>query len=116
MLQLILIENSGGLGHRVLAVDPMAENLAYIHKSLGNIKYTSRIYFYPEHQSNVLSAGIVRNLWNCNGNSIYVFLSLELRGLSPNFHIHVSVSYLYIPRIGPHISLQKNMQTDPGNI
>jgi hypothetical protein len=28
----------------------------------------------------------------------------ELRGLSPNFHIHVSVSDLYIPRIGPHIS------------
>jgi hypothetical protein len=26
------------------------------------------------------------------------------------------VSYLYIPRIGPHISLQQNRQTDPGNI
>ncbi len=24
----------------------------------------------------------------------------ELRGVSPNFHIHVSVSHLYIPRIG----------------
>ncbi len=31
----------------------------------------------------------------------------ELRGLTPNFHIHVSVSDLYIPRIGPHISLQQ---------
>ncbi len=30
-----------------------------------------------------------------------------MRGLSPNFHIHVSVSDLYIPRIGPHISLQQ---------
>jgi hypothetical protein len=29
---------------------------------------------------------------------------LGLRGLSPNFQIHVSVSDLYIPRIGPHIS------------
>ncbi len=28
---------------------------------------------------------------------------LGLRGLSPSFHIHVSVSDLYIPRIGPHI-------------
>ena len=28
----------------------------------------------------------------------------EYRGLSPNFHIHVSVSDLYIPSIGPHIS------------
>ncbi len=31
----------------------------------------------------------------------------ELRGLSPNFHIHVSVSDLYIPRIGPHIFLSR---------
>ncbi len=40
----------------------------------------------------------------------------ELRGLSSNFHIYVSVSDLYIPRIGPHIFLQQNMQTDHGNI
>ncbi len=33
----------------------------------------------------------------------------ELRGLSPNFHIHVSVSHLYIPRIGPHISWHKSL-------
>jgi hypothetical protein len=36
--------------------------------------------------------------------------------LSPNFHIHVSMNDLYIPRIGPHISLQQNRQTNPGNI
>ncbi len=29
---------------------------------------------------------------HCNENPIYVFLSWELRGLSLNFHIHVSVS------------------------
>jgi hypothetical protein len=43
----------------------------------------------------------------------------ELRRLSPNFHIHVSVSDLYIPRIGLHIFLQQNRQTDSadsGNI
>ncbi len=53
-----------------------------------------------------------------NENSIYVFPEKELRGLSPNFHIHVSVSDLHIPRIGPHIvlQLQQNGQTDPGNI
>ncbi len=28
----------------------------------------------------------------------------------------MSLSDLYIPRIGPHISLQQNRQTDPGNI
>jgi hypothetical protein len=36
--------------------------------------------------------------------------------LSPNFHIHVSVRDVYIPRISLHILLQPNMQTDPGNI
>ncbi len=34
----------------------------------------------------------------------YIFLFWELRVLSPNFHIHVSVNNLYSPRIGPHIS------------
>ncbi len=38
---------------------------------------------------------------------IYIFLFWELRGLSPNFHIHISVSDLYIPRISPHISWRR---------
>jgi hypothetical protein len=37
---------------------------------------------------------------HCKGNPICVFPEKELRGLSPNFHIHVSVSDLYIPRTG----------------
>jgi hypothetical protein len=38
---------------------------------------------------------------------------MELRGLIPNVHIHVSAgSDLYIPTI----LLQENMWTDPGNI
>ncbi len=36
--------------------------------------------------------------------------------LSTNFHIHVSVSDLYFPTIGPPIFLQQNKQTDGGNI
>jgi hypothetical protein len=32
--------------------------------------------------------------------SIYVFPEKKLRRLSPNFHIHLSACYLYIPRIG----------------
>jgi hypothetical protein len=40
---------------------------------------------------------------------IYSMYFWELRGLSPNFHIHVSVSVLYIPRIGPLIILQQNI-------
>ncbi len=53
---------------------------------------------------------------HCKEYPNYVFLSWELRGLSPNFHIHMSVSDLYIPRSSPHISLQQNRETDPGNI
>jgi len=40
---------------------------------------------------------------HCNENTSYVYPEKELHGLSPNFHILVSVSDLYIPRIGPHI-------------
>jgi hypothetical protein len=53
---------------------------------------------------------------HCKENPIYVFLFWELRGLSPNFHSHVSVRNSYIPRIGPHISLQQSRQANPGNI
>ncbi len=52
----------------------------------------------------------------CNENPSYIFLEKELRGLSPNFHIHVSVSDLYIPRIGPHNFLPQNRHTSLGNI
>jgi hypothetical protein len=49
-------------------------------------------------------------------NSKQIFPEKELCGLSPNFHIYVSVSNLYIPRIGLPILLQENMWTDSGNI
>jgi hypothetical protein len=51
---------------------------------------------------------------HCNENPIYVFPEKELIGLRPIAHIHVSVSDLYIPRIGPHI-VQQNRQTGRGN-
>jgi hypothetical protein len=41
------------------------------------------------------------------GNPIYVFLFWELPGLSPDFHVHVLVSDLYIPRIGPYFSCSR---------
>ncbi len=54
---------------------------------------------------------------HCNVNPIYVFPEKELCGLIPNFRMHVSVSGLYIPRMGPHIFLcNKNTQTERGNI
>ncbi len=53
---------------------------------------------------------------NNTENSKQIFPEKELRRLSPNFHIHVSVSDLYISTIGLPILLQENMWTDPGNI
>ncbi len=46
-------------------------------------------------------------LWAVTATKIpfmYSFFWEFLRGLSPNFHMHVFVSDLYILRIGPHIS------------
>ncbi len=40
---------------------------------------------------------------------------MKLYDLVPNSCINVSVSYLYIPRIGLPVWLQQNRQTDPGN-
>ncbi len=53
---------------------------------------------------------------HCKKISIYVFPEKELRGFSSNFHIHASVSDLYIATIGPAIFLQQNMQTARENI
>ncbi len=49
-------------------------------------------------------------------NSKQIFLEKELCGLSPNFHIHVSVSDLYIPMNGLPILMQENMWTYTKNI
>jgi hypothetical protein len=53
---------------------------------------------------------------HCKEDSNYVFPEIKQRGLVLNCHIHISVSDLYIPRIGPPILLQPNKQTDRGNI
>jgi hypothetical protein len=49
-------------------------------------------------------------------NSKQIFPEKKLRGYSPNYYIHVSVSDLNIPLIGLHILLQENRWTEPGNI
>ncbi len=49
-------------------------------------------------------------------NSLQLFPEKELRSLSPNSYIHVSVSDLYIPTIGLPFLLQENRWTDRGNI
>jgi hypothetical protein len=47
-------------------------------------------------------------------NPNYIFTEKKLHGHSSNFHIHVSVSDLYIPTIGPSTFWQQNTQTDCG--
>ncbi len=42
-------------------------------------------------------------------NSKHIFPETEMRDPSPNFHIHVSVSDLYIPMIRLPIMLQEDM-------
>jgi hypothetical protein len=39
--------------------------------------------------------------------SFILFLIRRMKNVSPNFHIHVSLSDLYIPRIGPHSSCSR---------
>jgi hypothetical protein len=41
---------------------------------------------------------------------------MKLRGLVPNFYIHVSLSDLYIPLSVCLLMLQENRWTDPGII
>jgi hypothetical protein len=43
---------------------------------------------------------------HCKEDSNYVFPEIKLRDLVPKLHIHISVSDLYIPRIGPPILLK----------
>jgi hypothetical protein len=48
---------------------------------------------------------------HCRENPIYVLPEKKLNGLRPNFHIHVCVSDLYIPAIGPPNFLLQKRQT-----
>ncbi len=44
---------------------------------------------------------------HCTENSKQIFQEMKLRGLVSNFYIHVSVSDLYIPTIGPQTQYRK---------
>jgi hypothetical protein len=54
-------------------------------------KFSGKSFFHVAHR---------KEIW------IHAFLEKELRGLSPKFHINVSVSDLFIPMFGPPIFLQ----------
>jgi hypothetical protein len=61
------------------------------------------------------ASGDTRSL-HCKENPIHVFPEMKLRGLIPNLYILVSLSDLFIPKIGLPIWLQQNRQTDHWNI
>jgi hypothetical protein len=52
-------------------------------------------------QARAVLLAVLHHITHCNEDPIFVFTEKEFCGLSPNFHIHVSVSvsYLYFPRI-----------------
>jgi hypothetical protein len=49
---------------------------------------------------------------HCTENSKKIFPEMKLRGLVPNFYIHVSVSNLYIPTKGGPIAGINESLTD----
>jgi hypothetical protein len=57
---------------------------------------------------------IVKWRLHCKEISIYVFPEKELGGLSPNFHIHVTVSVNTFHDQSTYF-VQQNRQTDHGN-
>jgi hypothetical protein len=75
-------------------------------KALGNLKDCAIVFNFKQMHSTTLT--------HCKEDPISVFPEMKLRGLSPNFHRHVSLSDLYISTIGPPIYLQQNRQTDQG--
>ncbi len=85
--------------------------LRHVHQCQFTMESLSRelrkILKWPKFQNRSL---------HCEEGPIYVFPEMKLRGFVPNFRIHVSVSNLYIPTIGPPILMEQNMQTDCGNI
>ncbi len=72
---------------------------------------------YVGHSMLLLKAAYAQQRANTE-NSKQIFPEKELRGHSPNFHIHVSVRDLYciFPRLICLILLQEICGTDPGNI
>ena len=69
--------------------------------NVANVTWS--IKFNPKQSpvKKVLCNVSARTVAHCKKILIYVFPEKELSSLSPNFHIHVSVSDLYIPNYFP---------------
>jgi hypothetical protein len=85
------------------------QNSKKVHKMNNKPQNSSRETRGPiKHQRN--------KRLHCRQDPIYVFPEIKLYSLVPNFRIHVSVSDLCIPTIGPPTLLQQNRRTNRGNI
>jgi hypothetical protein len=93
---LYIVETPDGRANSALGVQNSALGMHSAHWECN-----STMEVHTLHRE--CAMGVQNFALHCNGNSVYIFLFWELCGLSPNFHIHVSVGDLYIPRIGPHI-------------
>jgi hypothetical protein len=82
-----------------------------VHRMCMNLKYIFGILF------SLLACFFIKcTLQRHNTENLkQLYPEKELHGLSPNIHILVSVSDLYIPTIGLPILLQEYMWTSPGN-
>jgi hypothetical protein len=79
-------------------------------------KFSVLVHCNVEPKENSLFSLSLAALQRKNANNLKQILpEKEYRGLSPNFHIHVSVSELYF-HDGAAVSAGGNMWTDPGNI
>ncbi len=80
----------------------------YRHRGALSICTQCSLCLFLQKNNHILGLNCSLTHWeylpHCNGNSVYIFLFQEQHGLSPNFHTHVSLNDLYIPRISLHIS------------
>jgi hypothetical protein len=78
--------------------------------STDHLALLPSVTFAPERCSRM--EPLARIDLHCRENPIYVLPEKKVRGPSPSFPIHVSVSDLFISTIGPPIFLRHNRQTD----
>ncbi len=86
-------------------------------KLLEILSVHSNMLFYLLPGDAYASSNTLPTLQRYNTETEQIFPEKELRGLSPNFHVYVSVSDLYIPTIGSSYSVAgKYVDRSAGNI
>ncbi len=92
-LKKIFLFCQGGAAEIALSIIPVIESAG--GKVLVRANVTGQSVHWPSQ--------CLTSRTHCKEDPIYVFPEMKLCGRVPDFHIHVSVSDLYIPTIGPPI-------------